>query len=238
MADWASKANHNNPLFTIYHTLQFAKHKGMYWGEKEVYRLQRPRMREHFRYASRAPPSRTGARTVKDGLFPGVLSPCVILRSSACTFCHTGMFCRRVPKNSFRAQFVTLFQQHCNTSFLLPRCVYRCVWMHSRGVLRCVLLSPLQIRIKMNLFCILDRLQGHRCQLCQMWLRRYWIILCFEHILWMPCRYNTFDGRLLWFDGVEGKRGLTLTVCLFLFVFWWGGGGDGAGGGGSNCFIL
>ena len=40
MADWASKANHNNPLFTIYHnplftiyhTLQFAKHKGMYWG--------------------------------------------------------------------------------------------------------------------------------------------------------------------------------------------------------------
>ena len=27
----------------------------------------------------------------------------------------------------------------------------------------------------------------------------------------MPCRYNTFDGRLLWFDGVEGKRGLTLT---------------------------
>ena len=26
----------------------------------------------------------------------------------------------------------------------------------------------------------------------------------------MPCRYNTFDGRLLWFDGVEGKRGLTL----------------------------
>ena len=40
MADWASKANHNNPLFTIYHnplftiyhTLQFAKHKGMYGG--------------------------------------------------------------------------------------------------------------------------------------------------------------------------------------------------------------
>ena len=125
MADWASKANHNNPLFTIFHnplftihhTLQFAKHKGMYWGGgKEVYRLLRPRMREHFRYASRAPPSRTGARTVKDGPFSGVLSPCVILRSSACTFCYTGMFCRRVPKNSFRARFVTLFQQHCNAS--------------------------------------------------------------------------------------------------------------------------
>ena len=108
MADWASKANHNNPrftidhkpLFTIYHTLQFAKHKGMYWGEKEVYRLLRPRMREHFRYASRAPPSRTGARTVKDGPFSGVLSPCVILRSSACTFCHTGMFCRLVIKRT------------------------------------------------------------------------------------------------------------------------------------------
>jgi len=50
----------------------------------------------------------------------------------------------------------------------------------------------------------------------------------------MPCRYNTFDGRLLWFDGAEGKRGLTLTVLLlllllggfFVVVFGgWGGGG-------------
>ena len=62
-------------------------------------------------------------------------------------------------------------------------------------------------------------------------------------MLWMPCRYNTFDGRLLWFDGVEGKRGLTLTFfvlfvfCLF-FVVVVGGGGNGARGGGSNCFIL
>ena len=40
-------------------------------------------------------------------------------------------------------------------------------------------------------------------------------------MLWMSCRYNTFDGRLLWFDGVEGKRGLTLT---------WGGGGGGGEG--------
>ena len=42
-------------------------------------------------------------------------------------------------------------------------------------------------------------------------------------MLWMPCRYNTFDGRLLWFDGVEGKRGLTLTF----FLFFLGGGGGG-----------
>ena len=89
MADWALKANYNNPLFTVYHTLQFAKNKGMYWGKK-VYRLLRPRMREHFRYASRAPRSRTGARN------SGVLSPCVILQSSACTFCHTGMFYRKI----------------------------------------------------------------------------------------------------------------------------------------------
>ena len=164
---------------------------------------------------------------LKMGLFSGVLSPCVILRSSACTFCHTGMFCRRVPKNSFRARFVTLFQQHCNTSVLFPRCVYRCVWMHSRAVLRCVLLSPFQTMIKMNLFCILGRLQGHRCQLCQIWLRRYWIILCFEHVLWMPCRYNTFDGRPLWFDGVEGKRGLTSTSFSFYAGGRWGGWGDG-----------
>ena len=86
MADWASKANHNNPLFTIYHTLQFAKHKGMYWGGKEVYRLLRPRMREHFRYASRAPPSRTGARNVKDGPF----FRCFV------TPCHIAKFCLNV----------------------------------------------------------------------------------------------------------------------------------------------
>ena len=72
-------------------------------------------------------------------------------------------------------------------------------------------------------------------------------------MLWMPCRYNTFDGRLIWFDGVEGKRGLTLTglfvvvlcvcvcvcvgvgvFCCFFFFFWGGGGA----GGGSNCFIV
>ena len=93
MAEWASKANYNNPLFIIYHTLQFEKHKGMYWGErKKGYRLPQSRlanvyhvtaMREHFRYASRAPPSRTGARNVKDGPFYGVLSPRVILQSFA-----------------------------------------------------------------------------------------------------------------------------------------------------------
>ena len=49
----------------------------------------------------------------------------------------------------------------------------------------------------------------------------------------MLCRYNTFDGRLLWFDGVEGKRGLTLTSSFFL-----GGGGErgGWGGGGVKLF--
>ena len=49
----------------------------------------------------------------------------------------------------------------------------------------------------------------------------------------MPCRCNTFDGRLLRFDGVEGTRGLTLTVSFllllllfffffFFFFFLWG----------------
>ena len=50
-------------------------------------------------------------------------------------------------------------------------------------------------------------------------------------MLWLPCRYNTFDGRLLWFDGVEGKRGLTLTVFfVVVVVVWWGGGGWGGRG--------
>ena len=64
-------------------------------------------------------------------------------------------------------------------------------------------------------------------------------------MLRMPCRYNTFDGRLLWFDGVEGKRGLTLTVSFLLLLFLkiilllllLGAGGVG-GGGVSNCFIV
>ena len=53
----------------------------------------------------------------------------------------------------------------------------------------------------------------------------------------MPCRCNTFDGRLLWFDGVEGKGGLTLTVSFlllfffFFFFFFCGGGGGGRAGG-------
>ena len=59
-------------------------------------------------------------------------------------------------------------------------------------------------------------------------------------MLWMPCRYNTFDGRLLWFDGVEGKRGLTLTVLFFFFCFFFlfvcfgGGGGMGREGEGQT----
>ena len=88
MADWAPKANYNNPLFTVYHTLQFAKHKGMYWGKKSVYRLLRPRMREHFRYASRAPPSRVAPGMLQMGLFP--------------VFCLPVSYCEVLP-----ARFVT-----------------------------------------------------------------------------------------------------------------------------------
>ena len=201
MADWASKANYNNPHFTIYHILQFVKHKGIYWGEKSIYRLLRSRlcdvtaMREHFRYASRTPLSRTGLFTV----FCHPVSYCEVLPARFVSpACFVAAW-KNVPKNSFGARFVTLFQQHCNTFFLFPPCVYRCAWMRSRAVLRCVLLSPLQIMIKINLFCILG---SHRSQLCQIWLRSFWIILCFGHVLWMPCKYNTFDGRLLWFDGV------------------------------------
>ncbi len=47
----------------------------------------------------------------------------------------------------------------------------------------------------------------------------------------MPCKYNTFDGRLLWFDGVEGKLGLTSTSFSF-----YAGGRRGTGGGGVKLF--
>ena len=109
----------------------------------------------------RAPPSRTGARNVKAGPFSCVLSPRVILRSSACTFCHTGMFCRRVPK--YLSLFSSNIVIHLSSSLDVCIGVREC----TRALCCVVLLSPLQIRIKMNLFCILGRLQGHRCQLCQ-----------------------------------------------------------------------
>ena len=169
MTDWASKANYKNPLFTIYHTLQFAKHKGMYWGEKkEVYR-----MREHFRYASRAPPSRTGARNVKDGLFfRCFVTPCHI-GSSACRFLsHRHVLSPRYKtyRKIHSVHGLSLFSSNIVIHFSssLDVCIGVRQCMHSRAVLRCVLLSPLQIMIKMNLFCILGRLQGHRCQLCQL----------------------------------------------------------------------
>ncbi len=98
---------------------------------------------------------------LKMGLFSGVLSPCVILRSSACTFCHTGMFCRRVPKHL--SLFSSNIVIHLSSSLDVCIGVREC----TRALCCVVLLSPLQIRIKMNLFCILGRLQGHRCQLCQ-----------------------------------------------------------------------
>ena len=157
---------------------------------------------------------------LKMGLFP--------------VFCHPVSYCEVLPAPFVTPAFLSpryktyrkihsvhglsLFSNNIVIHLSSSLDVCRCTWMHSRAVLRCVLLSPLQIMIKMNLFYILGRLQGHRSQLCQTWLRRYWIILCFEHMLWMPCRYNTFDGRLLWFDGVEGKRGLTLTVSFLLLL--------------------
>ena len=162
MADWASKANYNNPLFTVYHTLQFVKHKGMYWGKKEeVYRLLWPRMRNTFGMPLVHHRAELAPGMLKMGLFSGVLSPCVILRSSACTFFHTGMFCRRVPKHL--SLFSSNIVIHLSSSLDVCIGVREC----TRALCCVVLLSPLQIRIKMNLFCILGRLQGHRCQLCQ-----------------------------------------------------------------------
>ena len=131
MADWAPKANYNNPLFTIYHTLQFAKYKGMYWGEKKKF----------TDYYGHECENTFGMPLVhhRAELAPGMLNMgCCFL-----VFCHPVSYCEvlparfvtpacftvallNVPKNSFRARFVILFQQHCDTSFLFPRCVYRC----------------------------------------------------------------------------------------------------------------
>ena len=157
MADWVSKTNYNNPLFTIYHTLQFAKHKGMYWGKKEVYRLLRPRMREHFRYASRAPPSRTGARNVKDGPFSGFfVTPCHIAKFCLHVLSHRHVLSPRYKtyRKIHSVHGLSLFSSNIVIHLSSSLDVCRCTWRHSRAVLRCVLLSPLQIMIKMNLFCV------------------------------------------------------------------------------------
>ena len=105
MADWASKANYNNSLFTIYHTLQFAKHKGIYGGGGggggSIYRLLRSRLANVWRHRNvRTLLVCLSYTTEPNWPFYGVLSPRVILWSSACTFCLTGMFCRRVKKRN------------------------------------------------------------------------------------------------------------------------------------------
>ena len=103
MANWASKANYNNPLFTVYHTLQFAKHKGIYGGRRggginlpitTVMPGQCVRRHRNARTLSVC----LSYTTEPNWPFYVFLSPRVILGSSACTFCLTGMFCRRVKK--------------------------------------------------------------------------------------------------------------------------------------------
>ena len=156
MADWASKANYINPLFTIYHTLQFAKHKGMYWRKKEE---KKKKFTDYYGHEcentfgmplvqNRAPPSRTGTRNIKDGSFSGVFLPRVILRSSACTFCHTGMFCRRVTK-IYSVHGLSFFSSniviHLSSSLDVCISVREC----TRALCCVVLLSPLQIILSM-----------------------------------------------------------------------------------------
>ena len=130
MADWVSKANYNNPLFTIYHTLQFAKHKGMYWGRKKKF----------TDYYGHECENTFGMPLVhhRAELAPGLLK-------CFATLCHIAKFCLHVLSHRHvlsprTEKCVTLFQQHCNTAFLFPRCMYRCALMHSRAVLRCFII--------------------------------------------------------------------------------------------------
>ena len=92
----------------------------------------------------------------KDGPFYGVLSPSVILRSFACMFCHTGMFCRRkIHSVHGLSLFSSNILIHLSSSLDVCIGVREC----ARALYRVVLLSPIQIIIKMNLFCILGTLQ-------------------------------------------------------------------------------
>ena len=148
MADWASKANYNNPLFTIYHTLQFVKHKGMYWGKKEVYRLLRSRLasvcdvtavRERFRYA----------------FLRCFVTPCDIAKFCLHVLSHRHVLspCDKTYRKIHSVHGLSLFSSNIVIHLSSSLDVCRCTWMHSRAVLFCVLLFPLQIMIKLNLFC-------------------------------------------------------------------------------------
>ena len=88
MADWASKANHNNPIFTIYHTLQFAKHKGMYWGKKKFTDYYGHECENTFRMPLVHHRAELAPGLLKMGLFP--------------VFCHPVSYCEVLP-----ARFVT-----------------------------------------------------------------------------------------------------------------------------------
>ena len=161
MADWASKANYNNPLFTIYHTLQFAKHKGMWEGGGKFTDYYGHECENTFGYASRAPPSRTGARTVK--VFCHPVSYCEVLPARFVTpACFVAAY-RKIHSAHGLSLFSSNIVRHLSSSLDVCIGVREC----TRALGCVVLLSPLQIRIKMNLFCIWGRLQGHRCQRCQ-----------------------------------------------------------------------
>ena len=88
MADWASKANHNNPIFTIYHTLQFAKHKGMYRGKKKFTDYYGHECENTFRMPLVHHRAELAPGLLKMGLFP--------------VFCHPVSYCEVLP-----ARFVT-----------------------------------------------------------------------------------------------------------------------------------
>ena len=141
MAEWASKANYNNPLFIIYHTLQFAKHKGMYWGGGggggggvtdyhghawPMYATS-PQCENTFGMLLVHHRAELAPGMLKVVLFPVFCHPVSYCEVLPARFVTPACFGRRVlktyRKNSFGARFVTLFQQHCNTSFLFPRCV-------------------------------------------------------------------------------------------------------------------
>ena len=137
MADWVPRANYKNPLFVIYHTLQFAKHKGMYWGKKKFTDYNghawpkcatSPQCENTFGMSLLHHRAELAPGMLKMGLFTFFfVTPCYIAKFCLHVLSHRHVLspCDKTYKK-FIWYTVCHSQQHCNTPFLFPRCVYRC----------------------------------------------------------------------------------------------------------------
>ena len=97
------------------------------------------------------------------------VTPCHIVKFYLHVLSHRHVLSRVIKRTEKFIRYTVCHFFPSNIVIRLSSSLDVCIGVRecTRALCCVVLLSPLQIMIKMNLFCILGRLQGHRCQLCQ-----------------------------------------------------------------------